>query len=317
MGVSPFRRSICFGVALLAATIFPRAVLASPAPAPTSAALGTQARAVLHEIMVSEQSWVRIHAAEALMAAGETEAIRTYFLHELSNTESSAFRIGVWRVLATAAPSPGERAQWIARVEQVYLDPTAPDQNQAIETLCKLGHRVSGPALELVRERLTGPPSVPKALALWSATLAEEPQALERLAQLLDSQDPALRTNAAYALRWLHPSDPAVRKILARAAATAVPAYDSASIYIVGAALAVDANPAATQDWVAMLNLTLLTDAFSPAERFEASWTLKHRYKSADLPGLARLLDLPAEENDTRIGAATIILTTLARDNGR
>lgn len=308
-GARPVRRILGLSVGLLAAVALPGA--GSGAPTPT--ALEEHARAVLHQIMVSEQSWVRIHAAEALMAAGETEAIRTYFLNELPRTESSIFRIGTYRVLATASHSSAERASWIAKAGQVYLDPTAADQNQAIETLCKLGHHVSGPVLELVRLRLAGPPSVPKALALWSATLAGEPHALENLAQLLDAQDPDIRRGAAYALRWLHPSDPAVRQTLARAAATAVPAYDAASVYIVGAALAVDAKPAATQGWVALLNFTLTNKAFSVGERFEASWTLKHRYKSADLPSLAGLLDLPADENDVRVGAASVILATLAR----
>ena len=315
MGVRRWHRRFRLGLALLAAAALPGAGAESPAPSP--AALGEHASSVLHQIMVGEQSWVRIHAAEALMAAGEAEAIRTYFLNELPHTESSVFRIGVYRVLATASHSAEERSSWIAKVEHIYLDPTAPDQNQAIETLCKLGHRVTGPTLELVRHRLAGPPSVPKALALWSATLAGEPHALESLTRLLDSQDPDLRRNAAYALRWLHPSDPAVRRILDLAAATAVPAYDSASVYIVGAALAVDANPAASKGWVAMLNFTLVTDAFSPGERFEASWTLKHRYKAADLPGLAGLLELPASENDVRVGTASIILTTLTRESSR
>jgi HEAT repeat protein len=297
---------------MLASVMLPGAELPSRAPAPTSAALGEQARAVLHQIMVSEQSWVRIHAAEALMAAGETDAIRTYFLNELPRTESSAFRIGVWRVLAAAARSPEERATWIAKVERVYLDPTAPDQNQAIETLCKLGYHVSGPTLALVRRRLAEPPSAPMVLALWSAQIAGEPQALAGLTQLLTAGDPALRRSAAYALRWLHPSDPAARQALARAAAAATPNLDPSSVYILGAALAVDADPAQTKNWVETLNLLMATNAVSVGERFEASWTLQHRYKVADLPPLAGLLDLPDSENDVRIGAAMIILATLA-----
>lgn len=312
-GRLPLRCSL--GLTLLATAALTCGGAETPSPWPET--LDGHARSVLHQIMLSEESWIKIHAAEALIAAGGTQAIRTYFLNDLPHAASSSYRIGVWRVLATASRTPDERAQWIAKVEQVYLDPTAPDQNQAIETLCKLGHRVSGPTLELVRRRMAEPTSVPKALALWSASLAGEPHALERLTQLLDSRDPDIRQNAAYALRWLHPADPAVRQILARAAATAVPAYDSASVYIVGAALAVEARPAATDGWLALLKFTLITDAFSAAERFEASWTLKHHYKSADLPGLARLLDLPASENDVRVGAASIILTTLDRERSR
>ncbi len=306
--VRRIRRSLGLGLALLTAVGLSGAVADSPTPTP--AELGAHARSVLHQIMASEQSWVRIHAAEALIAAGEADAIRAYFLRELPRTESAVFRIGVYRVLATVSHSPEERSAWIAKVERVYLDPAAPDQNQAIETLCKLGHRVRGPTLELVRHRMAGPPSVPMALALWSATLAGEPHALEGLAQLLAAQDPDLRSDAAYALRWLHLSDPAMRQALVRAAAVE-PAGTRAYPFILGAALTVDADPAQAKDWVTKLDQVLATGATDA--RFEASWTLKYRYQATDLPRLAPLLDLPATENDTRIGAAAIILTTLAR----
>ncbi len=302
------RRSIATGLGLLAAVALQGADVPTAAPVPE--ALAAHARAVLHQIMVSEQSWVRIHAAEALMEAGETEAIRTYFLNELPNTESSAFRIGVWRVLATASHTPEERATWIAKVERVYLDPAAPDQNQAIETLNKLGYRVTGETLEKVRHNAAGLPSAPMALALWSEQIAGEPHALEGLTELLTSKDPALRTSAAYAFRWLHPSDPAVRAALVHAAA-AEAAGTVPYVYILGAALTVEADPTQTSNWETKLNEVMMTG--TAGARFEASWTLKHRFKFADLPRLGLLLDLPASENDARVGAATIILLTLAR----
>lgn len=317
MGIPRVRQSLGLGLVVMAGAMLPGAETGPLVPAPTPAALEAHARSVLHQIMVSEQSWVRIHAAEALIAAGEADAIRTYFLTELPRTESSAFRIGVYRVLATVSRSPEERNAWIAKVEQVYLDQNASDQNQAIETLCKLRYRVSGRTLELVRRRMAEPPSAQMALALWSATLAGEPHALEGLMQLLTAEDPALRRSAAYALRWLHPSDPAVRQALARAAAAAVPNLNASSVYILGAALAVDADPALAQVWEAVLNRVMGNTAAAVGERFEASWTLQQRYHVADLPSLTGLLDLPPSENDVRIGAAAIILTPLARESGR
>jgi hypothetical protein len=305
-------RTLCLSLGLVAAVALPGAEGGSPAstPAPAPDALAVHARSVLHQIMESERSFVRIHAAEALMAAGETDAIRAYFISELPATESSAFRIGVWRVLATAAHSTDERNAWIAKIERVYGDPTAKDRNNAIETLCKLGYRVSGPTLASVRRQAAGPPSPPMSLALWSAQLAGEPHALEGLTHLLASPDPALRTDAAYALRWLHLSDPAMRQALAYAAAVE-PAGTSAYPYILGAALTVDADPAQTKNWEAKLDQIFATG--STDARFEVSWTLKHRYQAADLSRVAAFLDRPASENDTRVGAAMIILTTLAR----
>ena len=308
-GVCRWRPGLGLALGLVAAAFLPGAAGGGEVPAQTPEALGAHARGVLHQIMTSEQSWVRIHAAEALIAAGEGEAIRTYFLNELPRTEASAFRIGVCRVLATTAHSTDERNTWIAKAERVYGDVTAPDRNQAIETLCKLGHRVSGPTLEIVRHNAAGPPAAPMALALWASQLAGEPQALEGLTALLTSDNPALRTSAAYAFRWLRPSEPAVHRALARAVA-AEPPGTQVSAYLLSSALTVDADPAQTANWEAKLRQALFTGAM-PA-RFEASWTLQHRFQVADLPQVAPLLDLPASENDTRIGAAMIILTTLA-----
>jgi len=304
------RRSLCFGLALLMVVVLPGAAANSPAPASTPAALPAHARGVLHEIMENERSFVRVHAAEALVAAGEAATVRAFFLRELPATEGSAFRIGVWRVLASTAPSAAERNSWVAKVGQTYCDPAAPDRTTALETLCKLGHRVSGTSLELVRHESAGGPSPPTILALWSAQLTGVPKALEGLTNLLTASDPKVRRTAAYALRWLHPTDPSTRQALARAAAVE-PEGTTAYAFILGAALAVDADPAQTKNWEAKLNQVLATGATEA--RFEASWTLKYRYPAADLPRLAALLDLPANENDTRIGAAAIILTTLAR----
>lgn len=286
------------------------AVVALRGASPPPAALAAHARGVLHGIMESERSFVRVHAAEALIAAGEADAVRAYFLRELPSTEASAFRIGVWRVLATTASSADERNSWIAKVGRTYCDPAAADRATAIETLCKLGYRVSGKTLELVRQDAAGKPSVPMVLALWSAQLAGEPDALTALTGLLTADDPKVRRTAAYALRWLHPTDSATRQALARAAAVE-PADSPAYAYILGAALTVDADPAQAKDWVAKLDQVLATGALEA--RFEASWTLRYRYSVANLPPVAKLLDLPASENDTRVGAAMIILTTLAR----
>ena len=308
---SPWRRGLSFGVLLLAAPLLSGAETRATAPVPTLDALAAHARGVLREIEASEHSWVRIHAAEALMAGGESDAIRAEFLANLPALESSTIRVGVWRVLATTAPSPEDREPWIVKIARVYLDPAAPDQNQAIETLCKLGFRVSGEVLAKVRREAAGPPSVPMSLAQWSAVLAGEPDALPRVTALLASSDPVLRGDAAYALRWLHLSDPIMRQAIARAAA-AEPAGTSAYPYILGAALTVDADPTQTAAWTAKLNDVFLTSGTTDA-RFEASWTLRHRYRVADLTRLAAMLDLPPKENDARVGAAAVILVPLSR----
>lgn len=306
----------CFGILAGSVGLVVNLSAAAAMPKPqldpaTAAALAAHARSVLHQIMDPEQTWVRIHAAEALMAAGESEAVRADFRRRMPEFESSKIRVGVWRVLATTSPTPADRADCIAHLEQIYLDPSAPDHPQSLETLCKLGHQVKGPTLELVRREAAGPPSAQMALALWSAQLAGERNALPGLTALLASPDPALRISAAYALRWLHLSDPAMRKALARAAATE-PADSSAYAFILGAALqtgAVEREKLA--DMVVALDRVFNTG--TAAARFEASWTLQRLYEPRDLPRIVPFLDLSEQENDARVGTATIILTVLAR----
>ena len=270
--------------------------------------LAVQARKVLHEVMAAERSWVKIHAAEALIDAGEAGRVHAIFLAEEAANENPAIRIGLWRVLARTARTPAERAEWMARIEGAYRDPQAPDRIQAIETLGKLHQRVSGPALALVRRESAGAPSVPMVLALWAAQLAGEPNALAGLAGLLSSPDPTLRGDAAYALRWLGVTDPAVRQTLVKAAAVE-PADTYAYPYLLGAAVTVGADDAQTKAWLEKLE-QVLTSGTTDA-RFEAAQTLKHHCPPAKAIQLAPLLGEPA--NDIRVGAADVILSALSR----
>ncbi len=273
-----------------------------------AATLAARARQVLHEVMAAERSWVKIHAAEALIDAGEAGRIHAIFFAEESANENPVIRIGLWRVLARTARSPAERAEWIAKIEGAYNDPQAPDRIQAIETLGKLHHAVTGPALALVRRESAGAPSVSMVLALWAAQLAGEPHALGGLTALLSSPDPTLRGDAAYALRWLGVPDPAVHQALVKAAAVE-PAGTYAYAYILGAAVTVEADAAQTKVWVEKLEQLLMTGTTDA--RFEAAQTLKHHYPPSKAFQLAELLNEPA--NDARVGAANVILSALSR----
>jgi len=274
----------------------------------TEAALAARARTVLRQVVATDQTWVRVHATEALIAAGEGEAMRALFLRERPAIETTVYRIGVWRVLANTAHGTVERAEWIARIEQVFLDPAAPDRPQAVETLGKLRHRVTGKILETVRARAATGPEAEAIMPLWVLQLAGEPGAKARLTGALVSSDATVRQRAAYAVRWLHASDAAQRRTLAGAADTE-PADSPAQAYLLSAALSLDAAPARTAAWQAKLEKVLMTG--TAAARFEACQTLMHRFNLADVSRLAPLLD--EAEPDTRVGAAWAILHVLAR----
>jgi len=286
----------------------PAAAVISEAPA--ADALSSRARAVLHRIVAEDQTFVKIHAAETLMPFGEAESMRRLFLAGRPANEASAYRVGVWRILATTAVSPAERALWIGKVEQVFLDPAA-NRVQALETLCKLGYRVRSRSRDAVRELAAKGKPGDAVMALWSLAVAGEPGALERIAAALSSGDPEAKMRAGYALRWLHPAEPGVLRSLARAADSETPNTHSYT-YILSAALAVNADPAKAAAWRGKLLQVL---AGGPEDdRFEAAQGLAPTLTPADLPLLARLLDDP--NKDTRIGAARCILTVEARRRG-
>lgn len=269
--------------------------------------LEERARGVLHEVLISDQTWVKVHAAEALIAAGDGGEIRKLFLRERNMGEVSVYRIGVWRVLANTAPTATERSECIARIERVVLDPLAPDRPQAIETLCKLRHSVSANVLAVLRtQSLRGVP-LDSIMPLWALKLAGEQDALARLADGLVAVDVKTRQRAAYALRWLRPTDPIVLRTLTMAAETE-PADSMAYPYVLSAALSLEADHTYISRWQSKLEAVLATGLATA--RFEACQTLMHRFTKANLPQLVPLLDDP--EPDTRVAVAWTILHLLA-----
>ena len=265
--------------------------------------LAARARSVLHQVLKTEQSWVKVHAAEALVEAGEAAGMRKLFLGELSGTSLPSHRIGVWRLLASTAHSPEERATWVAKIEQVFLDPTDPDRLRALESLCKLRCRLAGESLETVRALAAKTSLGPTQLPWWALQLAGDPEALRHIAAALASADPEVRKRAGFALRWLHVVDPAVQRALA-VAADAEPDGTESYPFVLGAALTLEADPTRAAVWGARLEQALRTGSANAG--FEACETLKHCLTPADRPGLADLLDRP--EGDVRVGVAATIL---------
>src|SRR4051812_1691055 len=112
--------------------------------APVDAALRDRAARVLHDALASGARWIEVHAAEALIAAGGGDAdrdqVRGAFERELAAHGSEPeYRIGIWRVLAQAAP--GDRDAWVRRIADAFLDAAGPDRLHASESLGKLGYR--------------------------------------------------------------------------------------------------------------------------------------------------------------------------------
>jgi len=284
-------------------------IVATPAAVPLAAdltALSASAFATLRRTMAEKQNWVGIHAAEVLVVLGESESVRQDYLRDLSRTESSPFRTGVWRVLARTARTPEERTGWVARIEAVLSDPAALDHSAALECLAKLGHRIKGAGFQIARRQADAPPESETLVPLWILHLAGEKEALPLIVRALGSNDLVARRRAGYVLRCLQVREPAVLAALVRAADAEAAGTDTQA-YLLSAALQLDAAPERTAAWKAGLEQILAHGSVNA--RFEAAHALAPVFPVVRLPALAGMLT--STEGDVRIGAALIIVTAL------
>jgi len=277
-------------------------------PDAAQVALAERARAVLEDALVREEGWIRIHAAEALVLVGAGEQIRRQFEKELPTLEASAFRVGAWRVLATTSRTPEERARWAARIEQVFLNPANPDRLQAIESIGKLGVRLTGTSVVAARVMAESVPANAALFPIWALYLAGDNEALLSLAGGLDSEDIDVRRRAGFVLRWLAPTASWLREKLGQAAERE-PVSTTAHPYLVSAALSLNVKPERAAAWRATLERAFETGPQNV--RYEVCHTLQRIYGVEDLPRLTRFLD--HAEGDTRIGSAWTILHVLAK----
>lgn len=268
-----------------------------------SSDLAQRAHSVLSDALVREKAFVKVHAAEALIALGDKEAPHRVFAAELpAANEIRPYRIGVWRVLAASSPTAAERTEWIARTEAVTLDADAVDRLHAIESLGKLGHATTPRACAAARA-MAGGTAAEGVFPRWVLYLAGDRDVLPQIVAALDSTDPIARLRAAYVLRWLKIDDAATRAALTRTA-DREPSDAIGYAIILGSAVSLNADPARVPAWIAALEQILANG--SAGARYDACQTLMRRYQPADLAKLAPLLDHP--EGDVRIGAAWAIL---------
>jgi hypothetical protein len=280
---------------------------ASPLQSPDTAseALRTQAVGVLRTTLADEEKWIKVHAAEALLSLGYPQGVTQRFEIELASKGGEPeYRIGIWRVLAQAAPGDRQREPWVRKIVAAFLDVNGPDRVHAAETLAKLGYRARArtketDAFELAGQAGRGPLA---ANARWILTNNGRIEGTTRLAELLDSDDLATRADAAYGIRQLPKLSAAGWKILTAAVAKA-PRDDGARIYLIGAALV-----HAPLDQKADFKTDLLTYIRSGTndEKYEACAVLARAGGTEDLPLLVELLDNGTP--DVRVAAAHAIL---------
>lgn len=190
---------------------------------------------IMRDTLQQSQSWVRIHAAEALLWHGYHEDVAVAFPAD-TETSEAGYRIGVWRVWAQLATSPPQRKQAVDRIRQALRDRDGPDRVHAAESLAKLGESLEPADRRAAEQLASSPEPAIAAFALWLLADAGEASARTKLVEWLRADDPIARLRAAFALRNLkRPLEPAERAAILQASASE-PDDSPAKIYLLAAA---------------------------------------------------------------------------------
>lgn len=272
--------------------------------AETDAPLRVAAIRELKQALEHESRWLKVHAAEALLALGIDNRAAALFEEELKqHRDEPEYRIGIRRVLFRASADSSERSQQLEAIRNIYFDEAATDRGHAAETLAKLEYAVSIEVRPQVRSFAQDSTDSNAPFHRWMLANSGDANDARFLAELLDSSDPAIRSGTAYALRHLASKLPRdVVDTLATAAKTDPAAQPQA--YLISAAYVT----APDADHKSQFKRQLLQFAHSgnKDEKYEVAAALAARGTSEDLPLLMELLHDP--EADVRVSAANAIL---------
>lgn len=270
--------------------------------------------ATLRQLMWEQPRYVKLHAAEALLALGHQEGVYDAFVAEESaHGDVPQYRVVIWRVLARSAATETQRAQWCRRIVEAFLQPHGPDRLHAVESLAKLGYQIPPEEVAVFNEAATGEDEGLALFARWVlARNGKTEQHARSISNYLRSDDPITRLRAGYILRHLDMLPASVRNNLFDAA-KAEPADSVANAYLAASAFVI-AKRSELADHVAAWrdrgeNLAIHGSASQRAavcQGFAESGT------NQDLPLMRRLLG--DEDPDVRIFAVYAIAKIESRD---
>jgi HEAT repeat protein len=256
--------------------------------------------------MFNQTSWLRIHAAEALLDNGESADIIGLFKPE-AETAPPPYRIGVWRVLARATTGPNRRS-YIEKIRSVLRDPAATDRVSAAESLGKLD-AVNPADTEIISRWLTTADDATAVYPRWLLCLpvsgAKRDSSEDAVAKYLGAPDPVARLRAGFVLGRLKSISPQSVAAL-RHQFDLEPTGSIARIYLITAILLHPKGAAETERFKKQL-LPYLRGR--PNEQLEAGIVLGLVGNESDISVLRP--NLENSEPDARIGAANGILRLL------
>jgi SSS family solute:Na+ symporter len=254
-------------------------------------------RDILVRALQDDSPWIRVHAAEALIALKQTGPALAAFRAKADTTEPR-YRIVVWRVLAQAEPDAAQRSQYVERIRAALMDPSAPDHAHAMEALAKLHEPAADDAERKRIQDVADAKSQISPFAVWRLANANDATAIERLVVLLHADDAITRSRAAYVLSRLQPlPDTATQAVTATL--DKEPA-DSPARIMLRAAQGGDAVREMAKD-----------TKVAPSGRYFAAMNLADNGTGGDYAILDALLNDP--DSDVRVGAAYATLKIDAR----
>ena len=259
---------------------------------------------ILRTTMLEEEEWVKVHAAEHLLALRYPEGVEEEFNKELElHGDTPKYRIGIWRTLSKAAKNEVEREKWIRLIVDAFADLDGEDRLHAAETLAKLYYVAGDTEIPLLKQEAESEDTVFAAFVLCMLVHTGEQAYETNLAALLEAADARTRQCAAYAMRFIDSVSPTTYEALVQAVEKETPGT-LAKPYLNGAAL-VHANSKESAKSLKEQQIAFL-ESDVKSDKYETISVLAIRGNGSDLPALTALLDDP--EADIRQGAAYAIL---------
>ncbi len=281
------------------------------APATVTPELREHCVETLRTVLAEEELWVKVHAAESLLALSYPQGVREAFTAELEKFGSEPeYRIGIWRVLARASVAVEEKAQWVHKIRDAFLDAEGPDRIHAVETLAKLGYAIPEEERAAFLEATKGEERL-ATYAKW-ALAQSDPTLVGMLAKSLASDSETERGIAAYGIRHLPELGEATRAALHKALGEAEK-NPPVPLHFLGVGY-VHADSIEQAEPLHELLLEYLQTG-TKGEKYQVASVLGMRGGSEDLPALMALLE--DVEADVQGAAAHALLRIERRQQKR
>jgi hypothetical protein len=244
-----------------------------------------------------ETFFIKVHAAENLIAYNMTEGLEAKFLQ--LRKESPDYLIGSARVLARLNKHQPEKYQQCLKelLHQFETGSTSKLKLTALESLGKLGYHEALPIIKAYAD--TGSNGF-KAMARWILSNSGKEVDENRLSEMLSSSEPLDYRYAAYTLRFKSTANKQTIECLKNCLQN-LKIDDVARVYV-ASSLFVHASAEVRKSVKPLISFYLSGDV---GQRYEAAEALGLAGSKNDLPALQKLLT--DESTDVQVAAANAI----------